>query len=700
MLKYIKKQISELLQTLTEAEQEIQAVIRQDDEAGLMNILADAQDAAVAIGGRIEEAEGIGTQAAISIGEADGADAQAAIRAEEADGAGAQAAISTGEADGADAQAAIRAEEPDGAGAQAVTGTESVNPDGNPAAGIIQQLEQYCEFLWKVTQTQEPETRLELVDSAWKLLRSVGQRLEEMPEQMAVVFMPYKASMWDSMESVWLAACEDPDCVPYVVPIPYFDLKDGEMTARHYEGGLFPNYVQVTHYSDFSLEELHPEAIFVHNPFDGNNTVTSVLPQFYSGELKKVTDRLVYIPYYITGEAVYRTHRYLPAYENMDFIVTQCEKTIDSFSTDLPRAKFLPFGSPIADRVLRLEREKPEIPEEWKPQLKNGKDFGGNRVVMLNASITMMMGQRKRFLDKIEYLIELIRRQKGISVVWRPHPLLAATAKNMGEEYAERLAFLEDKFLKEKIGVLDKTPDVGITVALCDAYLGETSSSVLHMFGIARKPRFYINTQIPDDTGADRQEDENRVSVSAWCKAGGREYYVLDEYGWVVVKEPGTDNRYLPLVRIPGREIVRGRAYRRIEVNDGCIWVYPENAEGIFIYDTRSGGMRKIFRKDENGDFGTEVSSSSDLDSIEVDEQCISMLRAEKFKWGNLDHIWYEGKDSRLEDYIRFLRTAEAEELKGTPGPYLQWIANLDGSCGEKVLQAVKESCFQRTNHD
>lgn len=634
MLKYIKRQISELLETLTEAEREIQAVIRQDDEAGLMNVLADAQDAAVAIGGRIEEAEGTGA-------------------------------------------------------------------DADPAAGIIRQLEQYCELLWKVTQTQGSETRLELVDSAWKLLRGVGQGLEEIPVQMAVVFMPYKASMWDSMESVWLAACEDPDCVPYVVPIPYFDLKDGEMTARHYEGGLFPGYVPVTHYSDFSLEELHPEAIFIHNPFDDINTVTSVLPQYYSGELKKVTDRLVYIPYFITGEAVYRTHRYLPSYENMDFIVTQCEKTIDSFSADLPRAKFLPFGSPIADRVFRLEREKPEIPEEWKPQLKNGKDFGGNRVVMLNTSITKMMGQRERFLDKIEYLMELIRRQKGISVVWRPHPLLAATAKSMGEEYAERLAFLEDKFLKEKIGVLDKTPDVGIAVALCDAYLGEISSSVIHMFGIAGKPRFYIDMQIPDNMDTDKREDENKVSVSAWCRAGGREYYVLDEYGWIVVKEPGTDNRYIPLVRIPGWEIVRGRAYRRIEVKDDCIWVYPENAEGIFIYDTRSGGMRKIFRKDEKVDLGTEVSvNSSDGCNIEVDEQCISMLKAEKFKWGNLDHIWYEGKDSRVDDYVRFLRTAEAEELKRAPGSYLQWIANLDGSCGEKVLQAVKESCFQRINHD
>ena len=38
-----------------------------------------------------------------------------------------------------------------------------------------------------------------------------------------VVFLPYKASMWDSLESVWKAADEDPECDAYVIPIPYYD---------------------------------------------------------------------------------------------------------------------------------------------------------------------------------------------------------------------------------------------------------------------------------------------------------------------------------------------------------------------------------------------------------------------------------------------------------------------------------------------
>ena len=50
--------------------------------------------------------------------------------------------------------------------------------------------------------------------------------------------------MWDSLESVWRAADEDPECDAYVVPIPYFERNaQGELAAGHYEGNQFPEYV-------------------------------------------------------------------------------------------------------------------------------------------------------------------------------------------------------------------------------------------------------------------------------------------------------------------------------------------------------------------------------------------------------------------------------------------------------------------------
>lgn len=669
MLNLVKRQIKELLATLITARTEIEAVIEEGNADTLVNFLADAQEAAVAVGNKVEEAE----------------------RTENAD---------------------IDSEQQ-----QRIDGTVDLKKVSQ-GAGTVALLERYCELLWKITQVQDDRNQLQLIAEAWGVLAETEQALEQIREQTAVVFMPYKASMWDCMESVWRAVCEDPDCIPFVVPVPYYDLKDGAVTARHYEGDKFPEYVPVADYSSFPLAELHPGAIFVHNPFDDCNIVTSVLPQYYSAELKKLTDVLVYIPYFITANGVFVTHRFFPSYLNFDYIVVHDEKTIDSFSADLPREKFLPFGSTIAERILRLEREKPAIPEAWKAQLANGRDFGGGRVVMLNTSISLLMKQRDRFLNKIEYLFELVKQREGITLVWRPHPLLAATAQTMGERYAARLARLEEKFQEEKIGVLDKTPDVGITVALCDAYLGETASSVIQMFGIAGKPRFYINLEIPEDFSSNMRElekcseaarsgrmesapeDDDRF-VSAWCQDEKTEYFVLDKPGWIVAREKGGE-KFTPLVQIPGRDIVWGRAYRGMEKKGESLWVYPDNAEGVFIYHTGNGRMRKVFDlgKDANGDCreslnrGEEAGymdwrESSDCwncpELLKIDEECWSVIRAERFKQGNRRHEWYEGDRSSAEDYFRFLQTAEDEEMISN-----QWPASTEGA-GRKVLRAVKE---------
>lgn len=43
-------------------------------------------------------------------------------------------------------------------------------------------------------------------------------------DKPAGCFFPYKASMWDSLESVYLVAKEDSDCDVYCVPISYYIL--------------------------------------------------------------------------------------------------------------------------------------------------------------------------------------------------------------------------------------------------------------------------------------------------------------------------------------------------------------------------------------------------------------------------------------------------------------------------------------------
>ena len=66
----------------------------------------------------------------------------------------------------------------------------------------------------------------------------------------------------------------------------------------HDEIGLLPDYVEVTPYDAYDFEHMLPDVIYTQNPYDECNYTTSVHPFFYTRNLKKYTDKLVYIPWF------------------------------------------------------------------------------------------------------------------------------------------------------------------------------------------------------------------------------------------------------------------------------------------------------------------------------------------------------------------------------------------------------------------
>ena len=116
-----------------------------------------------------------------------------------------------------------------------------------------------------------------------------------------ILFLPYKAAMWDSMESIYLAAVQNSKCRVSVMPVPYYLLEDGKKTAV-YEGNRFPEGLPIVDAYQYKLKEERPDVIFIHNPYDGYNRVTRVEEQFYSSELIKYTSHLCYVPYDVVNE--------------------------------------------------------------------------------------------------------------------------------------------------------------------------------------------------------------------------------------------------------------------------------------------------------------------------------------------------------------------------------------------------------------
>jgi len=393
---------------------------------------------------------------------------------------------------------------------------ENSEGKGFITAGI---LEEYCKLVYEIFISISDESNsIEIKEKLDEKLDDVRKSVEnDIRVKLEIVFMPYKASMWDSLESVWKAADEDPDCDAYVVPIPYYDRNpDRSFGQCHYEGLEFPEYVPVTHFNKYSIAQRKPDVIYIHNPYDDCNYVTSVDPRFYSRELKKHTDCLVYIPYFFRGESVgvpndlevisnfVRT----PGVMNADKVIVQSEymkqayvKNISKYnkdnlndSNDLS-GKILGLGSPKIDKLINVDKDEIAIPDKWKKFIYKS-DGTKKKIIFYNVGISSLLKGNEKWLNNIINTLNIFReRIDDMVLLWRPHPLILTTIESMRPQFVDKYKKIVNDYVIDGWGIYDDTSDLYRAIALSDAFYGD-ESSVLNCFCVMGKKVYlrYIDT--------------------------------------------------------------------------------------------------------------------------------------------------------------------------------------------------------------
>lgn len=364
-------------------------------------------------------------------------------------------------------------------------------------------IEQYCEVLYQIHEALGKGEALS-ANKAHKMLHKQLIRIEnsikdDIPIHIESVFLPYKASMWDSLESVWQAADEDENCNAYVIPIPYYDRNpDGSFGKMHYEGEMFPEYVPIMYYEDYNLEEHRPDMIYIHNPYDGQNLVTSVHPAFYSEQLKKYTDCLVYIPYFVLGEILPTNQRAIngmkhfctvPGVYNADKVVVQSEDMRQIYINVLTAQmgersrsywndKILGVGSPKFDSIQMGTEMEQDIPKEWMKIIQKP-DGSRKKIVFYNTSVGALLSYGTDMLKKMLEVFQIFKAHKNeVALLWRPHPLLEATVRSMRPQLWEQYQKLREDYCRDDWGIYDDSADIDRAISLCDAYYGDASSVV------------------------------------------------------------------------------------------------------------------------------------------------------------------------------------------------------------------------------
>lgn len=453
-------------------------------------------------------------------------------------------------------------------------------------------IEEYCELLFRVF--EDVNTDKVNANKAHKILRKQLIKIEnsvknDIAVRLEVAFFPYKASMWDSLESIYLAAKADPDCDTYCVPIPYYTLKPNHgFDQMHYEGGEYPKDIEITDWREYDFENRRPDAVFIHNPYDDCNFVTSVHPRFYSSNLKKYTDLLIYVPYYSTSGVMSEAQSLCPAYIYADYIVIQSPGLRAYFDANIPNDKFLPLGSPKFDKIIKKCQNPSELPAEWKERM------AGRKVYFYNTSLSGMLADTEAFLKKMNYVFECFEGREDVCLLWRPHPLLEDTFDSMRPQYRHIYDALKRMFLDKRLGILDTTPDITDSIAWSDVYIGDAGTSVVSLFGVSGKPIFILDNSILEETGEDWRKKirvvfafyyQDRIAV-----VQGKKLYI---------SEPN-QYRYKYFCDLP--EDAATSNYIIVSGDNGKWYACPLNAQHILVIGEKGIEKKVELKKTVSGD--------------------------------------------------------------------------------------------------
>jgi len=473
---------------------------------------------------------------------------------------------------------------------------ERLEGEGTKTVGY---LEKFCDILYEtgVSLENHPDSKraYAIINSQLKIIEN-SIRNDIKTDRIEIVFLPYKASMWDTMESVWMAAKDDPQCDVYVITIPYYDVKpDGSLGRMHYEGHQFPDYVPVTDWTSYSIKDRHPDIIYIHNPYDEYNRVTRIHPDFFSRQLRNHTDMLVYIPYFVVSGNLPENFCVLPGTIYSHRVIAESEKIKNTYVKELQKFaiktgqsgvikdindKFLVLGSPKYDKVANTNREDCVLPEAWK-RLIYRPDGSRKKVLLYNTSLNGILSGNENYISKLKYVLRYFRDRNDIVFFWRPHPLSVSTYSSMRPHLLNKYLQIVEEYRREGWGIYDDTSDLNRAIAISDAYYGDWSSLVA-LYRSVSKPVMIQNCKVTDQI--DKAAEKEAI--------GFHDFYSDGENIWVAsnncnglfkINIESMEAEYIG--SFPGEFLQGMHLYRSVAKVGSKLYFTPFMARSIGIYD-------------------------------------------------------------------------------------------------------------------
>lgn len=384
---------------------------------------------------------------------------------------------------------------------------ESIEKKVGEGTETVSCLEQYCEVAYQLYETivqhgmpDGAEVRA-ILDQVLQIVRTAA---DAMPIRKEVVFMPYRANQWKAIESVWKAANEDEDCDVKVVPIPYYYKRRlGEVLSEmRYDGKSFPDYVPIIPFHQYFMKNNHPDVIYIQNPYDEWNHTLTVHKDYYSTELWKNTEELIYIPWFKIDEMDPEDERGLksrkhfvpmPGVVNADKVIVQSEGMKQSYvdylcewagedTRSIWEEKILGLGSPLDDAAPDMV----ELPVEWKEK----------KLLLYHISGNGLLEHGEKMIQKIQKSMQIFVQQADkMQIIWLQDVQMRQRLEPRIPEVFRQYVELLEKYRQEAWVTPMAAEQEAEAVQMADAFYGDAGKCA-QLMKQASKPVMLQNVEI------------------------------------------------------------------------------------------------------------------------------------------------------------------------------------------------------------
>ncbi len=296
----------------------------------------------------------------------------------------------------------------------------------------VHMLEEYCELVYKCSEDQTDENAERLEESLEHISEEVNELLQNRKKQ--ILFLSFKGDWWRELKPFYEKCNSDPGMDVTVISVPYLIGDDvaqikGEI---HDDRELLPDNVIITDVKEYDFSNHFPDVIYTDYPYDGTCTTMNVPQFFYSENLRKYTEKLVYVPPFDCSEpagegdranVTLKTLIEQPAVVYADEVILRSEvfkKLYVDVLTSLngnreywdekikaAEREAVPDESPISDHDT--------LPEEW------GKKIAGRKALVFRISSSFILHYRNLAIKKIQEALNIISGSKEkIALIFSP----------------------------------------------------------------------------------------------------------------------------------------------------------------------------------------------------------------------------------------------------------------------------------------